>query len=461
MGMKPRLTLCLIAKDEEAMLPDCLASVRGVVDEIVLVDTGSTDRTRELARAAGAIVLERPWDDDFAAPRNLAARHATGDWLLVLDADERLGPGAGKRLRAALKRSGFDLGMIRLHNATRRTASPEAVVGGPERIGQPIVLPRLVRNVDQPEWRGAIHESVGDWLLRRRGRRVLLDVDVVHLGYLPSVAQARDKQARNIALLKKRLELAPEDITPAGYLALELMESGRNEEAAGVVAAAWAILDRQPAHRCFHRLGVARGLQALQRADGPAALETAEVVAAHNGPHPDFDYLRGFAQEILAVRSTPRTPERGALLRDAAEAFEAALRRLASDGPFEFLGLVNLPRAHLHLGVVRLLAGDPGAALRSFAEALRLEPANPSALVCTAEALVEAGNPGKALAVVEKAMGDRPDAWLIAAAAAERLGARDDARLFLGKARERTARGGYECLHRSARHEALERALAG
>jgi predicted Zn-dependent protease len=111
--------------------------------------------------------------------------------------------------------------------------------------------------------------------------------------------------------------------------------------------------------------------------------------------------------------------------------------------------------------VVRLLDGDAAGALKSFGEALKLEPGNPSALVCAAEALVEAGNPGKALAVVEKAMGDRPDAWLIAAAAAERLGAADDARLFLSKAKERTARGGYECLHRAARHEALERSLAG
>jgi glycosyltransferase involved in cell wall biosynthesis len=112
-----RVSLCLIAKDEERLLPGCLESVRGVADEIVLVDTGSTDRTRELARAAGAKVLERPWDDDFAAPRNLAAAHATGDWILPLDADERLAPGSGPALRRALRRAAFDVGMVRCHNA--------------------------------------------------------------------------------------------------------------------------------------------------------------------------------------------------------------------------------------------------------------------------------------------------------------------------------------------------------
>jgi glycosyltransferase involved in cell wall biosynthesis len=88
--MAPRLTLCLIAKDVELLLPGCLASVKGVVDEIVLVDTGSTDRTVAIAREAGAKVLFRPWDDDFAAPRNLAAGEATGDWILQLDPDEEL-----------------------------------------------------------------------------------------------------------------------------------------------------------------------------------------------------------------------------------------------------------------------------------------------------------------------------------------------------------------------------------
>jgi tetratricopeptide (TPR) repeat protein len=80
-----RLTLTIIARDEEAFLPGCLASVRGIVDEIVLVDTGSTDRTREIARAAGARVLRRPWRDDFAWARNEALRVATGDWILFLD----------------------------------------------------------------------------------------------------------------------------------------------------------------------------------------------------------------------------------------------------------------------------------------------------------------------------------------------------------------------------------------
>ena len=73
-----RITLCLIARDEERFLPACLASVRGAVDEIVVVDTGSADRTREIAAEAGALVVDFPWCDDFAAARNAGLARASG-----------------------------------------------------------------------------------------------------------------------------------------------------------------------------------------------------------------------------------------------------------------------------------------------------------------------------------------------------------------------------------------------
>ncbi len=453
-----RLTLCLIAKNEESMLPGCLESVRGVVDEIVLVDTGSTDRTMEIARAAGATVLERPWDDDFSAPRNLAVRHAHGGHVLMLDADERLAPGAGPALLKAVRRGGFHLGMVRLHNAARKDAPAAEVLSGAARAGTVLVLPRVFKNADGLEWKGAIHETVGEWLLRTRGKRLLLDVDLVHLGYTPDMLASRSKRERNIALLRKRVALDGDDITPSGYLALELLEGGELEEADAVVRAAWARLDDQPPWRCFARLSAARGLLALRRADAVAAIETADRGERQNGAHPDFDYLRGFGHEILGVAATPRSEAREAHLRDAAAGYEAALRRLGADGPFEFLGLASEVRCHLHLGVVRLLEGRPADALRAFTEALRREPASPAGRVGAAEALLDLGDAAKALSVVEPALGRAPDGWLVAASAALQLGARADAGVFLAQARSR-AGAGYECAHRYARQRAVEQAL--
>ena len=100
--MSPRISLCMIARDEAAQLPRCLASVRGAVDEVVLVDTGSRDRTREIAREHGARVESFAWCDDFAAARNASLARASGDWVLVLDADEELPEATRAGLRAAL-----------------------------------------------------------------------------------------------------------------------------------------------------------------------------------------------------------------------------------------------------------------------------------------------------------------------------------------------------------------------
>jgi len=454
-----RLTLCLIAKNEEQLLPGCLDSVRGVADEIVLVDTGSTDRTIEIARAAGATILERPWDHDFAAPRNLAARRARGKFILQLDADERLAPGAGRAVRDALKGARFDVAMVRLHNARRVDAPFAEVVSGAERQGRPILLPRIFRNAPDLEWKGAIHETVGEWVIRRGGKRADLDADVVHLGYVPSLLVSRHKRERNVALLRRRCAEEPDDVTPRGYLALELMEGGELAAAAEAAAEGWALVPRQPRHRCLLRISVARGLLALRVPDAATVLETVDRAEAHNGPHPDFDYLRGFAEEVRAVRAPPRSPERAAALASAEGALRRALERLASGATYEFLGAVNEVRAGLHLGVVLLLAGKPSDALQAFAGALRSEPGNGSARVGAAEALLELGEARRALEVVEPALGPQPDGWLVAASAAAALGAGADARVFLARAKERTACG-YECLHRWARHEAVDRALA-
>lgn len=83
-----KLSVCYIVKNEENNLPISLASVKAAADEIIVVDTGSQDNTKEIARRNGAIVYDFPWQDDFSAPRNYAIEKASGDWILFLDADE-------------------------------------------------------------------------------------------------------------------------------------------------------------------------------------------------------------------------------------------------------------------------------------------------------------------------------------------------------------------------------------
>src|SRR5450631_49677 len=98
----PTLALSMIVRDAERDLPLCIESVRGALDEIVIADTGSTDNTIEIARKLGARVISVPWENDFARARNLSLAEVTADWVLSMDADERLDPAAARRLPALL-----------------------------------------------------------------------------------------------------------------------------------------------------------------------------------------------------------------------------------------------------------------------------------------------------------------------------------------------------------------------
>jgi len=98
-----RLSVCMIARNEASRLEGAIASVRGVADEIVVTDTGSTDGTPELAQSLGARVNRFEWCDDFAAARNACQAHAKGEWILWLDADERLKPGSEGHVRRCVE----------------------------------------------------------------------------------------------------------------------------------------------------------------------------------------------------------------------------------------------------------------------------------------------------------------------------------------------------------------------
>ncbi len=94
------LSVCMIAKNEEENLPRCLKNLQPIANEIILVDTGSTDRTKEIAHAFGAQVFDFPWNDDFSAARNFSLSKANGQWILVHDADEIISPKDYEKLRA-------------------------------------------------------------------------------------------------------------------------------------------------------------------------------------------------------------------------------------------------------------------------------------------------------------------------------------------------------------------------
>ncbi len=202
MSRTPRLSLVMIVKNEERYLPDCLSSVQGIVDEIVMVDTGSTDRTMEIGRARGAKVYEFPWIDDFAAARNSALEHATGNWVLYLDADERLAPGQHGELRSLLSDTRAGAYLVTVGGGIRLSTGRFAHSNG---------YPRLFRRHPAIRFEGEVHEQITPSILRLRLPVLPSRLMIHHLGYDQSVEVTRSKCHRNIALSRKQLLRNPDD----------------------------------------------------------------------------------------------------------------------------------------------------------------------------------------------------------------------------------------------------------
>ena len=217
----PTVSVCIIAYNEEVMLGDCLASV-AFADQIVVVDTGGTDQTVDIARKAGATVVEFDWTDDFSAARNVCLSHATGDWILVLDSDERLAPGADAIIRQAITFDTFDCGLLPIHNASHIAATPEQILSGMARRNDPILLARLFRRTPDLQWEGVVHENVTEWLTKGRKTKAI-DANIVHFGNVPRIRTERGKSKRNLRLLERRCILEPHNPIARTRLARELL----------------------------------------------------------------------------------------------------------------------------------------------------------------------------------------------------------------------------------------------
>jgi tetratricopeptide (TPR) repeat protein/glycosyltransferase involved in cell wall biosynthesis len=212
------LSVCLIVRDEEAMLAACLESVVGVADEVVVYDTGSTDRTVEIARSMGARVIEGYWDDSFARARNAALSLACGTWVLSLDADERLlGNFEALRAQIADVRSEVEAYLIaieNLHGAGNARSVHTAI--------------RLFRRT-ACTWRHRLHEQVVamDDSSRHLSVGYLSGARIIHHGYAAEIFDGRNKAERNLLLAEASLDDA--DLDPA----YALMNYGRALESVG------------------------------------------------------------------------------------------------------------------------------------------------------------------------------------------------------------------------------------
>jgi glycosyltransferase involved in cell wall biosynthesis len=218
----PAVSLCMIVKNEEARLGECLAPIASLFRDIIVVDTGSTDNTREVARRHGAKVVEFAWQDSFSAARNEWHRNATGKWIFWLDADERLdGNNLEKLSRLFATLPGENNAYLMCQNST-----PDPATGANLVVDQA----RLYRNLPDTRWRYRVHEQILLALREHGANEVRTDIVIDHRGYEDANTR-QAKRERNLRLLQLDLEENPHD----GFLLYNLaschLDAGQAEKA--------------------------------------------------------------------------------------------------------------------------------------------------------------------------------------------------------------------------------------
>jgi hypothetical protein len=291
----------MIVRDEAARLADAIESTRGIAREWVIVDTGSRDGTAALAASLGARVLQFDWIDDFSAARNFALDAAREDWILSIDADQRLDPTSKEALTRALQQP------VQAQIVTVDMFGPQALPGAPAMtIGSYPAL-RLFRRDPRIRYRGRVHEDIARSLVEI-GCSPWPDsgVRLADVGYADAAERAR-KRERNLRLLHWSIQEEPENLFVAYKLA-DTLPRGQGDERRTVLARA-ALQARAMDPLRLRTLPFAHRLFALLLdqlvEDGrlQEAVEVAGDLAAKLGPGSDFAAGRVFARAGDAPRA--------------------------------------------------------------------------------------------------------------------------------------------------------------
>lgn len=397
-----RLSLCMIVKNEAENLLRCLDSVKDVVDELVVLDTGSTDATVQIAASYGATVHHFTWCDDFAVARNQALQHVTGDWVLVLDADEVLAADVVPVLRQVMQQeNAIVINLVRQEIGA--TQSPYSLVS------------RLFRNHPAVQFSRPYHAMVDDSvaaLLQREPDWQVVNcpkVAILHYGYEPGAIASRDKLQKARATMEGFWKAHPHDAYVCSKLGalyvqmgdfqkgIKLLEQGlRSTEALSTEGNASVL------YELHYHLGIAHNRlqshslaeQHYQTATEQPILDQLKLGALNNLGSllkEKGDLLKAYKlyQACLAIDPDFAIAHYnlGATLKalDQLESAVAHYQRAIQLAP-------NYAEAYQNLGVVLLKLGRVAECLAAFRQAIALhERSNPLEANRLRQGLVEMG----------------------------------------------------------------------
>lgn len=356
-GERPahRLTLCMIARDEADNLARCLDSVRGAVDQIVLVDTGSQDHTVQVARRYGAQVMYQPWKDDFSHARNRSLEAARGRWILVLDADEELSAASRPVIGSLLRRTDAEGFLVQIVNQLGENGATD----------QEVTLNlRLFRNRRAYRYSGAVHEQIAPAILARRpnARLIPAPVRVIHHGYTRAARVHKGKYERNVQILQRMMAESPHDPYLHYQLGLENLAAGRPQEAMVWLDRALATCPPEALWR--PKLVKVRAVGLGELGHWPEVLSVLRDELEVYPDYTDLHYLAGMAALQLGQHD------------DAVKAFEQALHLgPAPSPPYASVDpAAGGSKAMCALGDSYRAAGRDEAALQAYIRAVPMEP---------------------------------------------------------------------------------------
>lgn len=414
MDKRNLLGLCMIVKDEKDFIKSCIESVKDIVDEIVVADTGSQDATPEIAKKLGAKVYAYPWDGSFSRARNFAISKCSARWLLLLDADERLFEEDKGKLLEFIKDGSSDGALFKIYS----------YVGDGSGCTVHNAL-RLLKNDGSYRFKGDIHEQIEriDGA-PATGRFALSGIRLHHFGYLEEVLKKKNKRERNIPILLRELEKDPDN-------AFMLFNLGNEYIALGDYSAAWGCYKKSMAlaksHEAFCPHLYFRAAVCLQNMSKlKEALSVLEKGLKLYPGCTDMEYLKGLIYsdlrlDLLAIKSFEKAIAMGephptlafsegcATVKPLLALAEIYIRQkdyaAAEQACLKALSLDNKVYTALYkLGEIAKLKGDDEESASKRLEGLFADLNRPANLILLSDILLEKGFIGRAGEYISSAM---------------------------------------------------------
>lgn len=370
-----KLSLCTIAKNEAASLPNCLRSVRDLVDDIVILDTGSTDKTPEIGREFGAKVYHYQWCDDFSAARNQSLKYAEGDWVLVLDADEMLTPEIVPQIKQVIQNPRY-LMVNLVREEIGAEQSPYSLVS------------RLFRNHPQVRFSRPYHAMVDDSVVQLLQKEPhwevgsLADVAILHYDYKPSAIASRNKFQIAQAAMETYLAKHPDDPYYCSKLGALYVQAG----------------------------DIAGGVQILKRGLESQSIDPGVLYELHYHLGIAYDYSQQFTlakYHYQAASQLPILPKlKLGAYNNLGNVLKATSKLQAAKSAYETVLQIapNFAIGYYNLGMTLKALGQMEDAIVAYQQAINLNPNYAEAYQNLGVVLLKIGNIQDSLSAFQRAI---------------------------------------------------------